>query len=419
MRQQIQVTDKFNFYQGNCPRELAATYGSPLYVYNERIFRQRCAEMLKLSSYPKFAVNYAIKANTNLTLLRIAREEGCRADISSAGEVVAAMAAGFNPEEMLFVVNNVSADELAFAVEKGITVSVDSLSQLETLGKVNPSGRIALRFNPGIGGGHHAKVVTGGDGTKFGIMPEYIPTVKELLAKYNLKLIGINHHIGSQNWGDLYLQGVGALLELAREFESLEFIDLGGGFAIPYHKQNGEQPMDLKQVGDALDKHLFEFAKNYGSELTFLIEPGRYLTAECGVLLGTVHSTKTNGQTHYAGTDLGFSVLKRPTLYDSHHDIEVYRANGEFLDFANPLTINIVGNQCESGDYISRERELPPLHEGDILGILDAGAYGYSMACNYNHRPRPAEILIQTDGKPKLIRYRDTFEDIIANMHGL
>jgi diaminopimelate decarboxylase len=411
-----QVTDDFNFYQGHDPRELAEKFGSPLYVYNERIFRQRCREMLKLSTYPKFAVNYAIKANTNLTLLKIAREEGCRADISSAGEAFAAMSAGFTPDEMLFVVNNVSADELAYAVKIGMTVSVDSLSQLETLGRVNPGGKICLRFNPGIGGGHHKKVVTGGDGTKFGIMPEYIPEVKNILQKYNLKLIGINHHIGSQNWGDLYLEGVDALLNLAREFDDLEFIDLGGGFAIPYHKQTGEKPLDLQAVGNALDKHLFDFAASYGKELTFLIEPGRYLTAECGVILGTVHSTKTNGATNYAGTDLGFSVLKRPTVYDAHHDIEIYSrkpSNGE------NKTINIVGNQCESGDYIAHERELPPLNEGDIIGVLDAGAYGYSMSCVYNHRPRPAEILIQESDEIKLIRRRDTFEDMLQNMKGL
>lgn len=413
------VTDTFNFYQGNDPRELAATYGSPLYVYNKRIFSKRCGEMAKLSTYPKFYVNYAIKANTNLTLLAIAREEGCRADISSAGEAVAAIAAGFKPKEMLFVVNNVSEEELAYAVKTGITVSVDSLSQLERLGRVNPGGQICLRFNSGIGGGHHEKVVTGGDGTKFGIMPEYIPEVKNLLKKHELKLIGINHHTGSQNWGDLYLKGVGALLKLARQFDNLEFIDLGGGFAIPYHKQNGEKPLDLQAVGEVLDKHLFDFVKSYGKELTFLIEPGRYLTAECGVLLGTVHSTKTNGQVHYVGTDLGFSVFKRPTNYGSHHDIEIYREAGEPLDFANTQKINIVGNQCESGDYIARERKLPPLREGDILGVLDAGAYGYSMSCCYNHRTRPAEVLIQPDGTVKLIRRRDTYEDILANMRGI
>ncbi|MCL1861941.1 MAG: diaminopimelate decarboxylase, partial [Defluviitaleaceae bacterium] len=388
------VTDDLNFYQGNDPRELVHEFGSPLYVYNENIFRTRCREMLNLSSYPKFAVNYAIKANTNLTLLRIAREEGCRADISSQGEAVAAMAAGFTSEEMLFVVNNVSEDELRFAASLGMTISVDSLSQLDTLGRVNPGGRIALRFNPGIGGGHHEKVVTGGDGTKFGIMPEYIPQVKELLAKHDLKLIGINHHIGSQNWGDIYLDGVNVLLKIAREFDELEFVDLGGGFAIPYHKQSGEKPLDLQMVGKTLDKLLTKFAEEYGKQIMFFIEPGRYIVAECGVLLGTVHSEKTCGEARYVGTDMGFSVFKRPTLYDSHHDIEIYRQKGGEAFGKNQVT-NIVGNQCESGDYIAKERELPPLIVGDVVGVMDTGAYGYSMSCVYNHRARPAEVLIQ------------------------
>jgi diaminopimelate decarboxylase len=160
---------------------------------------------------------------------------------------------------------------------------------------------------------------------------------------------------------------------------------------------------------------MHKFSVDYGKELLFMVEPGRYVPAESGVLLGTVHAVKNNGADRYAGTDLGFNVLIRPTIYDSHHDIEIYGAQG-----ARPIqNINIVGNQCESGDYIAKQRELPALHEGDIIGVLDAGAYGYSMSCQYNHRARPAEVLIQTDKSVKLIRRRDTYEDIIANMQGL
>ncbi|MDR0271763.1 MAG: diaminopimelate decarboxylase, partial [Clostridiales bacterium] len=386
------VTDDFNFYQGNDPRELVEKFGSPLYVYNENIFRERCREMTDLSSYPKFAVNYAVKANPNLSLLKIAREEGIGVDASSQGEAVAAMAAGYKPDEIMFIVNNVSADELAFAAKNNFTVSVDSLSQLDTFGHVCPGGKITLRFNSGIGGGHHEKVVTGGDGTKFGIMPEYIPDVKELLHRHNLKLIGINHHIGSQNRGDLYIDGVNALLKLARQFDDLEFIDFGGGFATPYHKQNGERPLDLRVIGKMIDSLLFEFAEDYGRELVFMVEPGRFLTAECSVLLGTINAVKSCGTKKYAGTDMGFSVLKRPTVYDAHHDIEIYRANGK-PDYSSLQKISVVGNQCETGDYIAKERELPALIEGDIIGVLDAGAYGYAMSCNYNLRTRPAEIL--------------------------
>ena len=411
----IHVTNALDFYQGNCPLSLVENYGSPVYVYNENILRKRCREMMEFIKYPNLKVNYAIKANTNLSIMSMVRSEGLCADVSSPGEAVAAAKAGYSADEIMFIVNNASAEELKFAVDRGLTVSVDSLSQLETFGKINPGGKICLRFNPGVGGGHHEKVVTCGDGTKFGIMPEYIPEVKDLLVKYNLKLVGINHHIGSLNWGELYLEGADALLSIARQFDDLEFIDLGGGFAIPYNKQGGEKPLDLEKLGAGMDKYLTDFAKSYGKDLTFIIEPGRYIPAECGVLLGTVNGLKNCGQVKYAGTDIGFSVFARPTLYDSHHDIEVYR-NGKFLDSAETEVVNVVGNQCESGDYVAKNRELPKLELGDILGVLDAGAYCFSMASNYNHRPRPAEVLIQKNGELKIIRERETFEDMLFGM---
>jgi diaminopimelate decarboxylase len=315
----------------------------------------------------------------------------------------------------MFIVNNASTAELQYAINLNLTVSVDSVSQLETYGKLNHGGKICLRFNPGIGGGHHEKVITGGDGTKFGIMPEDIPRVREVLRKYDLRLIGINHHIGSQNWGDLFLEGAKLLLAIAKKFPDIEFVDLGGGFAIPYNKQGGEQPMDLRALGNSLDKFLYEFSAGCEKNIDFYIEPGRYVVCECGVLLGTVNAIKNCGQARYAGTDMGFSVFARPTLYDAHHDIEIYRKNGEPVSHETEI-INIVGDQCESGDYIAKERPLPLLQEGDVLGVLDAGAYGYSMSSQYNHRPRPAEILIKSDGSIKQIRRRDTFEDMLENM---
>ncbi|MCL2279360.1 MAG: diaminopimelate decarboxylase, partial [Oscillospiraceae bacterium] len=206
------------------------------------------------------------------------------------------------------------------------------------------------------------------------------------------------------------------LLNIAREFDSLEFVDFGGGFYIPYHKQDGEKAFDLKPVGESLAEHMQKFSAEYGKELVCMIEPGRYISAESGVLLGTVHAVKTVGETKYAGTDMGFSVFARPTLYDSHHDIEVYR-DGKIGEAKE--VINIVGNQCESGDYIANRRLLPVLQENDILGVLDTGAYGYSMSSQYNHRQRPAEVLIRTDGSVKLIRKRETYEDLLVNMRGL
>ncbi len=413
------VTDATDFYQGPEPHRLTEQFGSPLYVYNERLFRKNCRDVKNMCDYPFFQVNYSVKANCNFSLIKIAREEGLRADATSEGEAVALLKAGYSPDEIFFVVNNVSEKELAFAVKNNLTVSVDSLSQLETFGKLNPGQRVSVRLNPGIGAGHHEKVVTGGDRTKFGVNEAYIPEVKRIAEKYSLKLVGINQHIGSQVMdSSLFLAGVQNLLNIARQFEDLEFIDLGGGFGIPYQKQRNEPPLDLNHLGASLSKFMDEFSEAYGKQIRFMVEPGRYIPAESGVLLGTVHAIKNNGFVKYAGTDLGFSVFARPMLYDAHHDIEVYRDSDEFVDHHTDV-FNIVGNMCESGDYIARDRELPALRVGDVLGVLDAGAYGYAMSSQYNYRLRPAEVLIREDGSVKLIRRADTYDEMFRNMEDL
>ena len=404
------VTDSVNFFQGNDPKKLVEEYGSPLYVYNERILRERCREIKNLVSYPHFSVNYSTKANNNLAFLQIVREEGLNVDAMSPGEAHVEFMAGFKPEQIFFISNNVSKEEMQYAIDHDITLSVDSLSQLEQYGQLNPGGRVAARFNGGVGAGHHEKVVTAGKKTKFAINPEYIPEFKEILKKYDLKLVGINQHIGSLFMeGDKYIEGVKAILNIAKEFDDLEFVDLGGGFGIPYEKLNDQHRLDLKDLGEKLSKILFDFAKEYGKELTFKVEPGRYISAECSVLLGTVHAVKQNNVHKFAGTDLGFNVLARPMMYDSHHDIEVYNNSDDTEE------ITVVGNICESGDIIAHDRVLPKVAEGDIIGVLDAGAYGYSMASNYNNRLRPAEILIRENGEVVLTRKRDTFEDLTRN----
>jgi len=404
-----------NFYKGNSPDELLRKYGSPLYVYSEEIFRTRCREMTGMVPYDKFQVTYSMKANSNLTLLRIAREEGLHADAMSPGEIYVLEKAGYKPDEIFYISNNVSDEEMMFAVERGISVSVDSLSQLEKYGKLNPGGEVCVRFNPGVGAGHHKKVVTAGKKTKFGINLDKADDVKEIVEKYNLRLTGINQHIGSLFMeGSNYLKGVRSVLETASQFRDLDFVDFGGGFGIPYNKQEGQARLELEAFGREFAGLLEDWVKEYGKRIVFRSEPGRYISAECSILLGTVHARKNNYDRLYIGTDLGFNTLIRPAMYDSHHDIEVYR-NGELLEEEACETVDVVGNICESGDIMAHERELPEIHEGDILGIMDAGAYGYSMSSNYNNRLRPAEILIKPDGSVSLIRRRDSLEDLLNN----
>lgn len=404
---------QMDFWAKNSVNELVEQYGSPLYVYNERILRARCREIKGLLPCKWFGSNYSIKANSNLELLKIIREEGLDADAMSPGEMYILMKAGFEPSQIFFIGNNVSQDEMKYAVDNGIMVSVDSLSQLETYGRLNRGGKVSIRFNPGVGAGHHEKVVTGGSKTKFGVEDSMIEEVKRIAEAYSLKIAGINQHIGSLFLDGMpYIEGVKALLRIASEFPDLEFVDLGGGFGIPYKSLHNEERLDLKGLADALKTIILDWMEDYGREVRIKVEPGRYIPAESCVLLGRVHSVKTNYGTKYIGTDIGFNVLMRPVLYNSYHEISFYR-NGTLLEPGSGEKATIVGNICETGDILAKDRTVPDVKEGDVIAVLDAGAYGYSMCSNYNLRLRPAELLITAGGNTRLIRKRDGLEDLL------
>jgi diaminopimelate decarboxylase len=326
----------------------------------------------------------------------------------SPGEIVLEEAAGFAPKEILYISNNVTAEEMSFAVDRGITVSVDSLSQLETFGRHFPGGRVAVRLNPGIGDGHNEKVVTGGK-SKFGIERKEIFAVKTIAERYGLTIIGINQHVGSLFLeGGRFVDACRNLLESAKDFNDLEFVDLGGGFGVPYR---GEDRLDLEKLSHQLHQVINEFLKEYPNKKPEIkIEPGRYVVAECGILIGRVNSIKVNYDEKYVGTDIGFNVLMRPVLYDSYHEIIV--CNEE----AREEKVTVVGNICETGDIIAKNRSLPVMNVGDYIVVETTGAYGYSMSSNYNARLRPAEVLIELDGTDRLIRRRDTLEDLIRQL---
>ena len=399
-----------HFFDGHDPFALVRNFGSPLYVYRESIFRERCREVRNLVTYPNFTANYSVKANTNLTLLKIAREEGLHADAMSPGEIYVEEAAGFTPDEILFISNNASAEELRFAVERGIMVSIDAVSQLTLYGKHFPHTKVALRINSGVGAGHSDMVVTGGHKTKFAILEEDLDTAIAIAKQYDLTIAGLNQHIGSFFLEpEPYLEGVRALLPIAKRFPDLEFIDLGGGFGIPY--EASQHRLDLKALGASLDELLYAFAKDYSREIEFKVEPGRYIAAECCTLIGTVNALKANGADLYCGTDLGFNNLIRPVLYEAYHEVETLPVR----EGAPVNVYNVVGNICESGDIVAKERPLPEMQEGDLVIVYDAGAYGYSMSSQYNNRLRPAEVLLGEDGQVRLIRRRDKLEDLLLS----
>lgn len=405
-----------NFFEGLDPAALSREFGTPLYLYNERVFRARCREMRSLVTYPHFSVNFSVKANSNLTLLKIAREEGLSVDAMSPGEIFLEEQAGFTPEKIFYISNNVSLEEMDFAVRRGIVVSLDSLSQLERFAAAFPGAAISLRINSGIGAGHSDKVVTGGKKTKFAIPLDQLDDALSIVRASSLHLVGLNQHIGSFFLDkEIYLEGVRALLQVAMEIPGLSFIDCGGGFGMPYDEQS-QHRLDLQDLGRSLDELFVDFNDRYQSrygnasqDILFKIEPGRYLAAECGLLMGTVHALKENAGHRYCGTDIGFNVLIRPMLYDAYHKIETWPVRPEAKEY--PYTV--VGNICESGDILAKDRLLPEMREDDLILIHDAGAYGFSMASNYNNRLRPAEVLIQEGGSVRLIRRRESLEDLL------
>jgi len=405
-----------DFFKGNNPEDIVKEYGTPLYVYNEDIIRKHMDAVAKVITKYPYTANYSVKANTNIHILKMALEEGNNCDAMSVGEIMMLEKAGFPLDRIFFVPNNVSEEELLFAIKKGVMTSLDSLAQLELYGSLNPGGECAVRINPGVGAGHHEKVVTAGKKTKFGIAEEDIDKIFEICEKYNLTIAGINQHIGSLFMDpEPYLKAVSNLLRIAKRFKNLKFVDFGGGYGIPYHKLADEAEYDMEGFKKQLEPILDEFVKEYGSAPLFKSEPGRYCVAEGSVILGRVHAVKQNAGKKYAGTDIGMNVLVRPSMYDSWHDIEVLR-EGKVLARTDMEEVTVTGNICESGDLLAKDRELPKMERGDLACVLDTGAYGYSMCSSYNSRPRPAEVLVCSDGSVKLIRRRETFEDLLKMM---
>ncbi len=413
MESYIQET---NFLKGNKPEELLEKYGSPLYVYNEEIIRTHMDAVAKVITKYPYTANYSVKANTNIHLLKLALEEGNNCDAMSIGEMRMLEAAGFPTDRIFFVPNNTTEEELQYAIDKGIMTSLDSLAQLELYGTLNPGGRCAVRLNPGVGAGHSEKVITAGKKTKFGIAEEDIDEIFVIAEKYDLKIVGINQHIGSLFMSpDPYLKAVANLLRIAVRFENLEFIDFGGGYGIPYHKLDDEAEYPMEDFKRELEPILDEFVEKYGYAPLFKSEPGRYCVAEGGILLGQINAVKQNAGKKYIGTDIGMNVLVRPSMYDSWHDIEIIR-NGEVLKREDMEEATVTGNICESGDLLAKDRMLPKAKRGDLACVLDAGAYGYSMCSSYNSRPRPAEVLIKKDGSVQQIRKAETIDDLLNSM---
>jgi diaminopimelate decarboxylase len=403
------------YVEGVASTELAKKFDTPLYVISEKRIRENYNRLSKAltSNYDKVRVLYAAKANSNLAVLKILEKMGAYLDVVSPGEVSMAFASGFTPDRIMFTGTSVRTDEIEFLINSNVTINIDSLSQLERLLKLHVPEVLSVRINPDIGAGMHSHVITGGKQSKFGIWEADAVTAYKMASKAGVKRFGIQMHVGS---GVLdpkpFLQALEKLLSIAKKVHTqvgieFEFVDVGGGLGVPYKPEEKELDLDVfSEKALSLFKNRVE-KDGLGAPI-FCVEPGRYLVADASILLTAVNTVKTTPYKKFIGVDAGFNTLVRPTMYGSYHHIVV--ANR--LNAPEAEICDVVGPICESGDALAKDRRLPVVQEGDLLAVLNAGAYGYSMSSQYNARPRPAEVLVQ-NATIKLVREREQLDDLV------
>ncbi|QHB33739.1 diaminopimelate decarboxylase [Yersinia canariae] len=397
---------------------LPERFGCPVWAYDGDIISQKINQLRHFD-----VIRFAQKACSNIHILRLMREQGVKVDSVSLGEIERALQAGFQPgqepAEIVFTADLLDQATLLRVTELNIPVNAGSIDMLDQLGQHAPGHPVWLRVNPGFGHGHSQKTNTGGENSKHGIWHEDLPQAIDKIQKYGLTLVGIHMHIGSgvdyQHLEQVCDAMVAQVISLGQDISA---ISAGGGLSIPY--QFGDDEIDTEHYYGLWNSARERIAAHFGHPISLEIEPGRFLVAESGVLIAQVRAVKNMGRRHYVLVDAGFNDLMRPAMYGSYHHISLLPADGRSLA-AEPLIDTVVaGPLCESGDVFTQEagggletRALPATKIGDYLVFHDTGAYGASMSSNYNSRPLLPEVLFE-QGQPRLIRRRQTIEELIA-----
>ena len=387
---------------------IAHTYRCPVYVYDAYKIRSQYERLIKaFAAVPSLRINYAMKALSNGSILKLMRKLGAGLDTVSIQEVKLGLHAGFAPEQIIFTPNGVSMEEIEEAASLGVQLNIDNLSILEQFGSKHPQVPVCIRINPHVMAGGNSKISVGHIDSKFGISIHQIPHILRIVENTKMHINGIHMHTGSDILDiDVFLYAAEILFDAAKHFRELKFIDFGSGFKVPY--KEGDIQTDIEELGEKLSQRFLEFCKLYGRDLTLAFEPGKFLVSEAGFFLVKVNVVKQTTSTVFAGIDSGFNHLIRPMFYGATHFIE---------NISNPegkkRFYSVVGYICETDTFASN-RQIAEISEGDILCFRNAGAYCYTMASNYNSRPRPAEVL-WIDGQAKLIRKAETLEDLLRN----
>ncbi len=397
--------NKYNF-GGADLQKLVEDFGTPLYVYDENTLIRQYKRLTSAFKGVKLKVKYACKALSNQAILKLFHKIGSGLDAVSIQEVQLGLKAGFSPEEILFTPNGVSFDEIKMGVDAGVVINIDNISILEHFGHEYGS-RVpcCIRLNPHIMAGGHQHIQTGHIDSKFGISVHQLRHVERIIKTYNIHVTGLHVHTGSEILDSgVFLRAAELMFEAAHQFKDLLFIDFGSGFKVAY--KDGDVTTDIEELGKELSDRFNQFCKDYGRELELWFEPGKFLVSEGGILLVRVNTVKQTMATVFAGVDSGQNHLIRPMFYDAYHHI-VNISNPE----GKPRIYTVVGYICET-DTFGWDRKLMEVREGDVLAILNAGAYGFTMSNNYNSRLRPAEVLIR-NGKAELIRRRENLDDLL------
>jgi len=388
--------------------QLAEEFGSPLYVYDAaKIQSQYNRLTAAFSKVERLRINYAVKALSNVAILQLMKSIGSCLDTVSIQEVQLGLHAGFSPHQIIYTPNGVPFEEIEEAAQLGVQINIDNLSVLEHFGSKHPSVPVCIRINPHVMAGGHSNISVGHIDSKFGISIHQMPHLLRIVENTGMHINGIHMHTGSDILDiEVFLYAAEILFEVATHFKTLDFLDFGSGFKVPYKKDDIET--DIEELGKKLSKRFNAFEKQYGRPLTLAFEPGKYLVSESGFFLAKVNVVKQTTSTVFAGIDSGFNHLIRPMLYGSQHFIE---------NISNPKGkerfYSVVGYICET-DTFANNRRIAEIAEGDLLCFRNAGAYCFSMASNYNSRYKPAEVLWK-DGKGILIRERESFEDLLKN----
>ncbi|WP_452231820.1 diaminopimelate decarboxylase [Lacinutrix sp. MEBiC02595] len=388
--------------------KITKDFGSPIYVYDaDKIAFQYKRLTSAFKKVKQVKLNYAVKALSNISILKLMKSLGAGLDTVSIQEVKLGLTAGFTPDQIIFTPNGVSLEEIETAAKLGVQINIDNLSILEQFGTKHPKTPVCIRINPHVMAGGNTNISVGHIDSKFGISIHQIPHILRIVENTGMHINGIHMHTGSDILDiDVFLYASEILFETAKHFKTLDFIDFGSGFKVPYKAEDIET--NIEEFGEKLTKRFNDFCKEYGKELTLAFEPGKFLVSEAGQFLAKVNVVKQTTSTVFAQIDSGFNHLIRPMLYGSQHEIE---------NISNPKGrerfYSVVGYICET-DTFANNRRISEINEGDIIAFKNAGAYCYSMASNYNSRYRPAEVL-WLNNKAHLIRKRETFDDILKN----